>query len=308
MAKIFTPEEIEAYYFGRLSDREKKEFEQQLENDKLLQAELDSYTKILDGFMAKKTEKFLQQMKSWENHNEFEDQDEIAWIECYLKDDLHPTNKAKLEKQLASDPAFAKKVAQQQQLIDGFEAKRSHAFAEKLKTWDDDSKLVPVKPKKTKVISLFQRVAIAASFILLLGLGTSWYVNTNFSNTALVGKFYQKPLSDNTLGGNIGNKSQWLSNYESAHQKMNNGNFWNAIQDFERLQAELYELQLDDYNEQLYEDNIDWNIALAWLGIKDIQKASNQLTTISKNNDHTYQEKAKELLQELDSFWYNLAN
>ena len=117
MAKIFTPEEIEAYYFGRLSDREKKEFEQQLENDKSLQAELDSYTKILDGFMAKKAEKFLQQMKSWENHNEFEDQDEIAWIECYLKDDLHPTNKAKFETQLTSDPAFAKKVAQQQHKV-----------------------------------------------------------------------------------------------------------------------------------------------------------------------------------------------
>ena len=39
-----------------------------------------------------------------------------------------------------------------------------------------------------------------------------------------------------------------------------------------------------------------------------IQKASNQLTTISENNDHTYQEKAKELLQELDSAWFDIAN
>jgi anti-sigma factor RsiW len=308
MAKTFTPEEIEAYYFGRLSDGEKKEFELQLENDKSLQAELDSYSKILDGFMAKKTENFFQQMKSWENNNEFKDQDEIALIECYLNDELHPTNKAKLETQLTSDPAFAKKVAQQQQLMDGFEAKKSQAFAEKLKTWEDNSAVVPMKPKKTKVVSLFQRVAIAASFVLLLGLGTNWYANANFSNAALAGKFYQKPLSDATLGGNAGNKSQWLSNYESAHQKMNDGNFWNARQNFERLQAELYDLQLDEYNEKLYEDNIDWNIALAWLGVNDIQKASNQLETISKNNDHSYQEKAKELLQEFDSFWYNLAN
>ena len=38
-------------------------------------------------------------------------------------------NKEKIETQIASDQAFAKKVKQQEQLFDGFEAKKSDSFA-----------------------------------------------------------------------------------------------------------------------------------------------------------------------------------
>ena len=308
MPSQITPEQIEAYYFGTLPEADRVSFEQQLQEDDQIRQEVATYLQILDGFMAKKSQSFLQQMQGWEQDNQHQEQDELALIESYLEQSLHPSNQERVEERMKKDPGFAAKVKQYSQLLDGFSAKRSNTFKDKLQSWEQDSPVRELPRSKSKVRPLTRWLAIAASFLVVLSLGLNWYASSNYSSAALANASYQKPLSNKTMGNKSEDKSAWLNRFTEAQNQFQNNDYFKARSTFQALLAEISELELDAYTEKLYQDQLDWYVTLSWLGMNERDKALNRVQLIAQNTEHDYQSHAQELLQKIDSFWYRLAN
>ncbi|MCI5083024.1 MAG: hypothetical protein MRY78_15095 [Saprospiraceae bacterium] len=303
MSFEINPETIEAYHQGRLSRPDKAELEQAMQQDEQVRIEVQAYLKILDGFMAKKETSFHNQMKSWEKEASNQDSDQIALIEAYLDQELHPANAARMEAQMQRDPQLAEEVQQYKKLKNAFQAKQSEAFAERLKAWETDSQ----KHKRSISKRLYYRVGIAASFVLLMGIGTNWYAQQNYAANHLIEEVYTKPLSPNIMGKKV-DQAAWSKQFEQTHQLLQNGQFAEAQNAFAELSQQLSSLNMNNYNQQLYQYDLEFSQALALLGANGKAAAKPALESIAQNPAHDYQEKAQQLLDKLDSFWYQVAN
>lgn len=295
--KVYTLEEVEGFCLGQLSGAEQSAFEQQLLTDVELQGRVGLMQSILDGFAAIQAETFIGKMDSWAQ--EQEEADAVELIDCYLSGELGGRAIQYVENKRKSEPSFAALFTAQQALFEGFEAIRTSDFAQQMSQWEEER---PAKGPIKKLRPWGARMAIAASILLLLGVGGWAYMKGQYSNEKLFVAFYQSPNIGGTLGGQT--LDQFREQFGTAHRHLAAQEYVEAIAQLQVLQVSISQLELDPLARSYYEDNLEWSLLLARLGNDQVDPNDLQrLRAIAAETAHEYQGPAQELLTKLTSIW-----
>ncbi len=242
---------------------------------------------------------------------------DISHIESYLKGEMVDAERQAFEHQLASDEALQQNVAAYRQIFDGFKGMKEKAFAEEVAKWTEEArsrfdetattrKVISSKPD-AKVISLWKRVAVAASFILLIGMAAAWWNSQRYTNIYMVQNAYSPTLSSSTMGETALQATELENTFELGHQFFQNKNYMEAIQQFDQVTATLEanpEL-LDKLTRKFYLENAKWTKLLAQFAAGDLtdEEFSARLDAFANDPASDYAEKAKSLQSDLNSFW-----
>ncbi|KAA3624231.1 MAG: hypothetical protein DWQ02_23325 [Bacteroidetes bacterium] len=300
-------ETIEAYFQGKLSPSEQQTLENEISSNPDLASEIDAYRKIFTGLDVLGNVSFKHKLEEWSEEWKSSDGEESMLIEAYLKDDLHPDLNSATEERIKSDPDFAKKVEQYKTIISGLNALESQEFKGKMKTWEAEK----TAPSRQGVVirPLFRRMAIAASFLLVVSIGLKWYATTNFGPNAVIEAAYFRPETGGTMGSEIPEDIQVVEKqFASAHDFMENQEYEMALEAFDNVLMSLDIADFPESRKDAIRDNTLYSIALAQIAMEEepeeIQEQLNEL--ISTTSDSFYKSKAEELLSKLDSFWFKL--
>ncbi|MDZ4703558.1 MAG: hypothetical protein SH848_06500 [Saprospiraceae bacterium] len=271
---------------------------------------------------------------------------DIATIEQYLAGQLEAEATARFEAQLAQDEALKADTAQYRRLFDGLGALRSQAYRDKFAGWEADAQLAesaaeyaPVLEglaalrsehlrgkmagweaahqnktpvEKTAVVKTLRpvfvrRLAVAASILLLVGAGLSWYASQHYSAESLVADYYRMPNIGNTMGGEQTMRSRLESRFADAHRLMEKKSYSEALIAFGEVLTLSRAAGLDETRMRYYSDQVSWNRVLILLAQKapepELRAALDQVLADPQNE---YQGKAEALRGQLDGFWRKL--
>ena len=256
----FSIEQIEGYCLGLLPRTETELLEQEMAKDQQLQNRVSQIQTILDAFLAARTQAFSEQLDLWQK--DAMDRDRLELIEWYLNDELGPKARQAVEKKRDEDPAFAQLIQDQQKLFSLFDAKRTEDFANKMKQWENGGG----KAKKRLLYPLIRRVAIAASFLLLISIGSLWLISRSYSGPALFESYYQAPAFGGTMGETDDN-NDFANDFAKAHRHLQSNEYQEALELLKQLQTKLPNEALDKLSSKFFAENIEWSVILAQLGL-----------------------------------------
>ena len=241
---------------------------------------------------------------------------DLEHIKAYLEGNLSKSDLKDFKAQLASDSDLKSEVEAYRKIFNGFQYLKEEAFESNVKEWGTELRKkdirLPIESKSAKIRSLYRRMAVAASTVLLLGLGTTFWAGHNFSNDALVAKQYEAPISTRTLGEpGEGNLKEVQDQFTAAHllfQENKNQDALNAFQNLTNY-LETNKSNIDELEWSYYFENIEWTSALILLksGQENGDEFKNLLDKITDNSNHSYTNQANKLKSDLNSFWRKLA-
>jgi len=296
--KVYNIEEIEAYCQETMSLEARLELEQQLPEDEVLQGQVKAFQRIFAGFVAMQDIRFSQKMETWAAEEQETDDMELA--EWYWEGSLGERAQQAIKERQEKDAAFKSKVAEQKTLLDGFAAAQAEDFSQKMRQWETmDRAPLTVRSRSPWI----RRLSIAASFLVLVAVGLTWYVSNQYSNKALFATFYQSPNIGETMGQQM--NDEFKTAFATAHRHLQARDFSAAVPAFEQLDAQLETTTLDPLAQQYYTQNIAWSRLLSQLGLG--QTDDNfyaELDRIAADSTHEYQEQAIGLRSKLNSIFY----
>ena len=311
----FDIEKIEAYLSQKMAAQEKILFEQQMANDDELRQEVAVYEQIFVGFEGLQVEAFSGKMAHWENEWKEVTKDETDLIEWYINGELSEALQATLDNRVAQDATFAQKVEEYKSLLSGFKGIQTGKFSDTIKSWEENKSETPLrissKPdaKVRSLRTVYIRLSIAASILLVIGFGINQYAQQKYSSTALVANYYQRPESDNRMGGNeTGFVETTAERFQKAHEFFTQGQYEDAIDSFDQLLRTVPDTTLDELIKKYYLDNSSWNKTLAMLAAgKDKSEVNAALQSIMNDANHEYRNDAQTLYNRLNSLLGKLA-
>lgn len=296
--KVYNIEEIEAYCRKAMPLEERLALEEQLQEDEVLQGQVKAFQRIFAGFIAMQDIRFSQTLKTWEAEGQETDDMELA--EWYWEGNLGDRAQQAIKERQEKDTAFNNKITQQKTLLEGFAAAQAEDFSQKMRQWETkESPSLTVKSRSPWI----RRLSIAASFLVLVGVGLTWYVSNQYSNKALFATFYQSPNIGGTLGQQM--NDEFKTAFASAHRLLQARDFPAAAPAFEQLAAQLATTTLDPLAQQYYTQNIAWSRLLTQLGLGQTDEGFYlELDRIAADPKHEYQEQAIALRAKLNSIFY----
>ncbi len=270
---------IEQYLTGRLEAAEAAQFEAQLAADETLQADTAQYQRLFDGFHALRALAFADKVAGWE-----------------------------------ADAMLTENELEFAPVLDGLAALRSEQLRSQMTGWEAAHPAETKAPaQKEAVIKTLRpnwsrRIAIAASFLLLLGAGLSWYATSTYNSDSLVANYYRTPNIGNTMGGEQNMRSRLDTRFTDAHRLMQEKNWSQALIVFGEVLNLSRSAGLDASEMRYYSDQVSLNRVLILLG----QNASEEeiyagLDRVINDPQNEYRSKAIALKAELQSFWRKLA-
>ena len=268
---------------------------------------------------------------------------DIATIEQYLAGQLEAEAAARFEAQLERDEALRADTGQYKRLFDGFAALRSQAYSDKITGWEAEAQLVengtefaPVleglaalrseqlrgkiagweaahqieaPAEKSAIVKTLRpvfvrRLAVAASILLLVAVGLSWYATRNYSPEQLVESYYRMPNIGNTMGGEQTLRSRLESRFADAHRLMEQKSYPEALIAFGEVLTLSRSAGLDEIRMRYYSDQVSWNRVLILLAQKAPEaEVRAALDKVVEDPQNEYREKAVELQKQLGSPW-----
>ncbi|HMQ47050.1 MAG TPA: hypothetical protein PKA00_06275 [Saprospiraceae bacterium] len=304
-----TAEQILSYLQGEMTAVEKAELEKGLQAHSEWQEEVRLYQDILAGFSQLKNDNFRQQLQHW--NKDWQKTDQLELIEWYHQGELPESARQKM----LANPTLSAEIKAYQPIYDGFQANQTIQFLDKMQQWEKSHAApAPLEIRHrtdtgAKTRRLMQRLAIAASFILALGLGTHLLVKTNYQASKVVSSFYAEPTEYAVLGDQQDIKSNVDKAFQEAHEKLQQKDYAAAYTAFDAILKSLPGSGLDELSKQYYQEQCEWNRLLSSLpqehsGINPNKEAQR----IAEAEGHEYQKQAQALSQELESIWYRWAN
>ncbi|MFM9946886.1 MAG: hypothetical protein ACKV1O_03010 [Saprospiraceae bacterium] len=267
----------------------------------------------------------------------------ITTIEQYLAGQLEAEAAARFEAQLEKDETLRTDTAQYGRLFDGLSALRSLAYSDKFAGWEADAQLVEhetafapvleglaalrsenlrdkmtgwetvhqgkVPAEKTAVIKTLRpvfvrRFAVAASILLLVGVGLSWYATMNYSSERLAETAYRMPNIGNTMGGEQTLRNRLESRFADAHRLMEQKSYSEALIAFGEVLTLSRAAGLDETRMRYYSDQVSWNRVIILLAQEAPEaEVRAALDKVAEDPQNEYQGKAEALKAQLDSFW-----
>lgn len=291
-------EKIERYHTGVMEPAERLQWEQSMETDEELRAEVLAYAPVFGAWQALRNEQFRQTMGQWEA--EWQEVEESEAIENWLKGQ---SGYDWVAQKIQTEPSFAAKVNQHKQLLEGFSAARGQDFHSAMQGWEQQGKTSATTVKGAVVRPLWRRWAAAAVLtpLLICVAATYWYANSQYNNEALVDHFYQQPSIGNTLSGQAATADELTKAFNTAHDHLYNHRYAQAAELFQYVKGRATTAQIDELSKQYFVQNAEWSMALAQLGDNRTADAEAILKDIIQNNNHAYHQQAVELESNLHS-------
>lgn len=243
---------------------------------------------------------------------------EISEIEAYLRGRMSGAERRAFDEQMATDEAMQSEVAAFRQIFTGLDGLREASFSEDVGQWVAEAKAKSednIKPIHTgaKVRQLSpsswrtgRRLAVAASIALLLGFGAAWWGGGQYSDAAIVERGYVPPLGSATLGDGP-ELEEVEKQFEDAHELFQNEKHAEAAQAFASFRSTLENNPslFDGLTRKFYLENTEWTGLLARFAAGEISESEmkNELEKIAADPASEYAGKAKEMLEDLGSFW-----
>lgn len=181
------------------------------------------------------------------------------------------------------------------------------------------TKVVPIQKKSPRI---FRLVAIAASILLLVTVGTTWFMNNQYSNEGIASRNFVPYDAGVLLGDNDDNAyTQGLLAYQkkdfaaaiAAFEKVpttdglyNETQFYlgNAYLSEDKPEKAIIALEtVQNANLPQFQEPTEWYLALAYLKADNEEKAKELLTVISNDSEHFYYDEAVGVLGDLDGGW-----
>lgn len=235
----------------------------------------------------------------------------IEKIESYLSGSMDAREREAFELQLEKDETLGHEVNAYRQLFEGFEGLKEEAFRQEVVKWTDAAQAASVS-HKTKIVSLnpgrvWRRFAAAAGILLLIGAGLIWWTARQYATIYMVENAYRPPLSGGTMGNQTEEQNKLVQSFESAHQNFQQGNYRQAIQQFNAVIQLLQTnaVNPDSLTRRFYLENAKWTSLLAQFanGRLTDEEFSAALDDFANDPASDYAEKAADLQSNLDSFW-----
>lgn len=248
-------------------------------------------------------------------------------IEAYLFGSMTPEERTEFEAAALSDIELqteinlhelehqAMQILEEQDLKAQFAAWKTEKVAA-----TEEPKIVQLKPRR----SLRRVLSIAASVLIVMGVGLNIWVQTTYSNDGLGNAYRERTsLSDRNMGST--NPLNPVLDLMAAQQYEAAITAIEALEQEEyryvalKLKAESY-MQLEDFEaaiatyrtilsenpSQVDRMQAEYLLGLALLQNGESEAAKVTLATIAADETHTYQAEAQALLTQLDSFWRKL--
>lgn len=294
-------EQLEAHRAGKLSETEHKSLQEALDALPQGQEEAAVYNRLWGGLEALRAEE--QQLLFNELEQAWQTTDDTELIEWYLAGELSPANAKAFEERKKNDLTFAKMVEEQTQLSAGFAALREDDFRQNLRKWEQ--KEVQPTAKQRELRPNWARLGtIAASVLVLIVAGLGWFSHQDYTNEAIVDRFYQHPPVGNMMGADQEEQNAYLNNFTDAHAALKKGDYALAVRLLEDLSTQIPPAAFNEDDTKYYQDNLDWSIVLAKVGEgTDPEEINNRLERILSEPTHTYYQKAQDLQKDLQSVW-----
>jgi tetratricopeptide (TPR) repeat protein len=187
-----------------------------------------------------------------------------------------------------------------------------------------------IRQQKTKIVSIqkkspkiFRLVAMAASILLLVIIGTTWFMSNEYSNEGIASNNFVPYDAGVLLGENDDNfYTQGILSYQkkdfavavAAFEKVPVANGLYAETQFYLGNAYLSQNEAEKaiaafeiaQNTKLpqFQEPTEWYLALSYLKAGDEEKAKELLMGISNNTNHFYYDSAVSTLSSLSSMWH----
>lgn len=258
-------------------------------------------------------------------------------IEQYLNGKLEGESLFAFRSRMDNDSQFKEKVLDYEILYEGFQEVKIQNMKNEVKDWEGEI----AKAEKGKIqprvfrINQWQKIAIAASFLILAFFGFNWYASKFYDNDAIAQNHYSLPnsgvrvIDDKNPDPIISEQNRLFNEGMTAFQS---ADYKNAINQFQSVNPEnenyitaQYLLAHSFYQTNQFEvavlnfrtvvDSGDsrfseaamWFELLAQLRNDKLNDSFyNLLAAISQNPQHVYHTKAIKLEQSLSSGWRKL--
>ena len=164
--------------------------------------------------------------------------EEFEAIECYLDGTMDETELITFEEQMKSDFSLKEKVENQRILLLAIE---EQSLKDKLNTFhqdtilEEDPKVIPISAKKSHQTTSkwYKKYTVAASIIVVFGLGSLWY----FSSTNNTRKLYNKYFSPDPGLATVMSSNTANFDFYDAMVNYKQGQYTTAISKWETLLA-----------------------------------------------------------------------
>jgi hypothetical protein len=294
-------EQLEALRAGKLSEKEHGKLRQALEELPNGEEESTAFNQLWNAWDAlhfeEQTAKFAAMDAEWQAT------DDTELVEWYLEGELSAGNQQAVEGRKANDPAFAKRLDEQAQLSSGFLDLKDDDFRQQLRKWEKVAQK-PTAELRGLRSNWIRLGAIAASVLVLMMAGANWFAQKNYSDEALVTRFYKQPPTGNTMGAGATEEEAYLVDFTTAHKALEGKDYPQAARLFTALSTQLPPENFDKEDLKYYQDNLDWSIVLAKVGEgKPAAEINARLERIIGDEEHTYYREAIALQKHLGSFW-----
>ena len=237
-------------------------------------------------------------------------------FERYIEDKLNIDEKEIFERQLIEDPLLKEEVQQYKTVIGGIRSVERLKMLNEIKVADAEM------PRALKTVSLFDFSNsrkesfywIAASIIMVLCIGGYWFINQEKKSDELFTQYFtpdksklkrlSPEASDNYQKGNYAAAIKALNNLQSSFDDTTEatnlfykGNSYLALKEPDKA-IECFKKVIESPN-GVYKKESEWYLALSYVKAKKFNKARPILKRISENNDHPYQQDAKDVLDKM---------
>jgi len=239
------------------------------------------------------------------------------WIDSYVGGELSQEERMKFEAELSVNPDLAKEFHLEQDLSNALAQDDLLDF--RAKCLEAQQELNLSEKKLVKVVHITRKYWYAAASMLLIGLIVGGFLvfSPGSYSTEKIFKMYYK--SDETLVTRSGNV-----NIAEALKFFAQGEFQTAQDLFDKILLEdpdnfaviyysgISNIELKNYNEaikrfetvinngdNLYIENAEWYLGLAYLADGDVNKAEGIFNVIVSKTDHYYNSEARSILEKM---------
>lgn len=240
-------------------------------------------------------------------------------IEKYLQQEMDTHEREKFVAQIRANPALEAEVAAQQMVMETYKNKGLIEFSNRLERiqgkQNEVAKSIPMRKR-------YRYWLVAASILVLILLGSSWYVQQNYSNEMLAQTFYEKDLPMASRARDISSNNPQLEKVKTAFTEADYTTVILAKTDFlprdpyyleyhfwlgcAYFQTQQNDLAITTFKEVVNSTNIrkeraEWMLALTYLQADQSTVAKQYLTPIANDPQHDFKSEAANLLNQLGS-------
>lgn len=247
-------------------------------------------------------------------------------IERYLDDELTGAELTAFEAALKTDSALEEEVKAHLLLEEALFAVEEDEVRTNIKQWRAESKTEEkTKPQRGRLRSLgVVRLAIAASIAVLIGLGTFLWLPQQYSNQAILASNYQ--VDETFLSGDRGTNTPNppADPFAGAAQYYKDGEYGKAAEIYQafpennkalyalghtNFKSERYQQAINAFKKLVaknsieYNENAEWYLLCSYLAADQTNGEFQQLLDKVIADGGFYSAKAKEMKDDVNSFW-----